>query len=229
MLNTTGDIITEVLVRNNRTTTDSFITDEMLLDWLRTAHTWAASYKPWTFTEGRMATTYTSTEEWFFEGYKADSIRYLQIGGKALRKIAFPDYQMFREVRPESTDRVFSDFGKTVFINPSVDLSGTLMAWGQYQPVLNYNDGADETIFTSYNAEGNEALVEKMTSYIKRREHVPQEAELHEQRAVAKLEEVWRRTQDEAHGYHTKDRGMFERIDVLDGSPWSDQITRDQF
>jgi hypothetical protein len=201
----------------------------MLQDWTRDAHVWAASYHKWPFTEGRVSTTYTSAqEEWIFEGYKADSFRILQVGGKRLQKLAFDDYQIFKEENPTGTDRVCSDFGRVVFINPLIDASGTLTAWGQYQPLLDPTDLTATTLFSGYDEEGNEALVEKMTGYFKRRLHLPDEAELHDQRAVAKLEEIWKRVQDEQYAYHTTPErgGMFEHFNVLTGGTNYDE---DQF
>ena len=230
-LNTTGDVMTEVLVRNNRTTTDAFITDAILQDWMRQSHKWGSAYHKWPFTEGRVSTTFAATEEWNFEGYKSDSFRILQIGGKRLKKLDFANYQIFREEEPSSNERVFSDFGRTVFINPNVDLSGTLTAWGQYEPIIDPTDLTALTVFSGSDEEGNEALVEKISAYLKRREHLPDEAELHDQRAVAKLEEVWKRVLDEQYAYqtHPDSGGMFERFDVLDGRPTDELIKRNQF
>lgn len=235
MLNNVGDIITEVLVRNNRTTVDSFVTDTMLQDWTRMSHLWASSYHKWPFTEGRISTTYTTgggegSDEWFFEGYKADSLRMLLIGGKRLNKLNFEDYQIMREESPEGDDRAFSDFGRTVYINPRADVSGTLVAYLQYTPILDPTDLTATTIFSGFDEEGNEAIVEKITGYLKRREHLPQEAELHDQRAAVKLEEIWKRVQDEQYAYktHPERGGMFERFDVLDGRP-TDEFKRNQF
>lgn len=221
--------MTEVLVRNNRTTTDSFITDAMLQDWLREAHTWACAYKKWPFTEGRVQTTYTGSEEITFEGYKADSFRFIQIGGKRLQKLNFEDYQIFKEEQPNANDRVYADFGRVVFVNPNCGLSGTLTAYGQYQPIIDPTDLTAETLFSSWDAEGNEAIIEKMTSYLKRREHLPDEAELHDQRASAKLEEISMRIGEEQFAYHTTDRSMFKRIDVIDGFREDEMFRRDQF
>ena len=230
-LKTRDDLFTEVLVRNNRSTTDSFITDTMLKSWFASAHIWASAYHKWPFTEGRIQTTYASTEEWSFEGYKADSFRILQVGGSRLKKLNFEDYQTFREEEPSSDDRVYSDFGRLVFINPNIDLSGTLTAWGQYQPYIDVTDETGVTIFTDFDDEGNEAIVEKMSSYLKRREHLAEEAELHDNRAKVKLEEVYKRILDEQFKYQTHESsgGMFERIDIIDGGLYGDTIDRDQF
>jgi hypothetical protein len=230
MLNTTNDIITEVLVRNNRSTTDSFITDAMLQDWLTNAHLWAASYKKWPMTEGRLSTTWAGVEEIEFEGLKSDSLRMLQVGGKRFTKLNFEDYQIFKEESPASDERVFSDFGRVLFVNPSADVSGTMTAYIQYQPNLDGTDLTAKTIFSGFDEEGNEAIVEKMSGYLKRREHLPEEAELHDKRAADKLEEVHGRILNEQYAYksHPDRGGMFDRIDVL-GGVMSDEINRDQF
>ncbi len=229
-LKTTGDIITEVLVRNNRTTTDSFITDTMLQDWVVDAHQWASSYHKWPFTEGRVSTTWAASPELTFEGYKADSFRFVQVGGKRLQKMNFDNFQTLLEETPGSSDRVYSDFGRTLFFNTTADVSGTLVAYGQYQPVIDRTDLASNTVFTNWDDEGNEAIVEKVTGYLKRREHIPDEAELHDKRAVEKLEEVWGRVAQEQFAYHSQaGDGMFSRIDVVDGGRGTDQFKRNQF
>lgn len=235
-MRTRDDIFTEVLVRNNLTTTDSFITDTILKAWYRDAHMWSTSYHKWPMTEGRIQTTFATatgpnSDEWFFEGYKQDSFRLMQIGGKALKKLTFADYQIFRETEPTGTGRVFSDFGKTVFINPYADVSGTVVAYGQYQPYIDVTDETGTTIFTDFNDEGNEGIVEKMQGHLKRRLHLPQEAELHDQRAVAKLDEVWKRILEEQGMYQThQDRGgMFQRIDVVEGNYENELYKRNQF
>lgn len=231
MLNTNNDIITEVLVRNNRTTTDGFITDAMLRDWLEDSHVWAAAFKKWPMTEGRLSTTWAGVEEVRFEGLKADSLRMLQVGGKRFTKLNFEDYQIFREESEGSTERVFSDFGRVLFVNPAADVSGTMVAYAQYQPLLDATDLTATTIFSGYDEEGNEAIVEKMSGFLKRREHLTEEAELHDERAANKLEEVYSRIQNEQYAYksHPDRGGMFERIDVLGGNLSDEQINRDQF
>ena len=230
-MRTRDDIFTEVLVRNNITTADTFITDSTLKNWIRDAHIWASSFHKWPMTEGRASTTFTGSEEWFIEGYKADSFRIMQIGGERLTKLNFEDYQTFREVEPTADDRVYSSFGKLVFINPYVDLTGTLTVYGQYQPYIDVTDETGTTIFTDWNDEGNEAIVEKMSSYLKRRLNNVQAAELHDQRATAKLEEIWKRYLEEQYKKqtHPDSEGMFKRFDILHGAMTDELIKRDQF
>lgn len=231
-MKTQSDIITEVLVRLNQTTTAAFYTDAMLSAWTDQAHKWAAAQHKWPFTEGRATTTYTTTEEWNFEGYKADSFRIVQVGTKRLNKLAYEDYLIFKESEPSASDRVFSDYGNTLFINTAVDSSGTLTVWGQYTPAtLDATDPTVQTVFTPTAEEGNDAIVEKVLYYAKVKEKKMNEAAVFETQAKLKLEELWKRIQDEQYAYQThRDRGgMFKRIDVLSGLQNDEVWKRDQF
>jgi hypothetical protein len=236
MISNVSDVINEVLVRNNRTTTDSFITDQMLEDWLREAHAYCSTYKKWPFTEVRDESVAWAGEEEidysaFNVNYRSDSIRILQIGGRRLQKLNYEDYLIFKEQSPSSDDRVFSDFGRVLFINTVADVSGTISAYGQYLPSIDPTDATATTVFSTYDEEGNEALVEKMTGYLKRREHLPDEAELHDARADQKMERVWDRIGGEQHAYQThRDRGgMWSRIDIVDGWHEDEKFRRNQF
>ena len=228
-MRTRDDIFTEVLVRNNRTTTDSFITDTMLKSWYKESHAWGAAYKKWPFTEGKNSTTYTTgvTDELgnvvvaYPEGWKADSIRVLTIGGKRMKKLEFASFLRYLEDNAlnyaNNNSRIYSDYARQIYVNVGADVSGTLTAYGQYMPIIDVTDETGLTIFSDYDEEGNEAIVEKMSAYLKRREHLTNEAELHDKRAVEKLEEVYKRIGDEQYGYQTKDQGMFDHFDVVQG------------
>lgn len=235
-MRTRNDIYTQVLVRNNRTTTDGFVSDTYLNDWYKDAVKWAAAYHKWPMTEGRVSTTFSNgvgsnSDEWYFEGYKADSFRLITVGGERLKPLNFHDYQILLEEKPKSDSRVWAVYGKTLFVNPNADVSGTMVAYGQYQPAVDPTDETGTTIFTDWDDEANEAIVEKMTSYLKRREHLIEESELHDSRAVAKLDEVYKRILEERYKEEqTPERGgMWERVDVLNGGLEDELYQRDQF
>lgn len=233
MITTFGDIKNEVIQRLGVATTEAFYTDDVLNDWCQAATRWATSFKKWPVTEGRVSTTYVAgTEEWSFEGYKADSIRMLQIGGKRLDKLNFEDYQIFREEDSSGADRVFSDFGRLVFVNPNVDLSGTLTAYGQYTPAdIDVTDLNAQTVFSGGDDEGNEAIVEEVISYAKTREQESDTAALHHNKAMQILNSLWARVGDEQYNYktHRTRGGMWKRVNVIDSGVEDDKINRDQF
>lgn len=235
MLNNIGDLINEVLVRSGvsttTTTSGGLYTDTILNSWVNSAHRWAASYKKWPFTEGRVSTTYAGTEEIPYpENFKTDSIRFITIDGERFQKTNFEDYVIFRDERPDANDKIFSDFSRIYFINPSAGLSGTLWAYGQYLVAsLDTTDLTATTIFSNAEEDGNEAIVEEMISYARMREKKTQEAEYHHQRAQQLLDKIWEKNGAEQFAYQAKDRGMFSRVNIVNGRRWSDEIKRDQF
>ena len=241
MLNILSELKDELLVRANESTstaTGALYTEAILNDWVDDAHKFAAAYKKWPFAEGRISTTLVSTQTDdlgnivydYPEGWKADSIRILLVGGKRLQKINHSDFLRFREEQSDSDDRIFSDFGRTYYINPKIDLSGTITLWGQYTPSkLDYTDSNATTIFSNNEIEGNEAIVELGLSYAKRREKKFTESALHFQKALEILDGILKRVQDEQFGYQSKDTGMFERFDILQGGMSDEVIKRDQW
>jgi len=245
MLRTRNDIFTTFLVRSGRSTTDSFITNTMLESWLSDAHDWAASAYKWPFTEGRVQTTFATgggpnSDEWYFEGYKSDSFRMVQVGGKRLQKLNFEDYQIYKENNPTGNDRVFTDLGTTVFINPNIDVSGTVVAYGQLQPVLDLTDENGLTVFSNHEREGNEAIVEKMLSYLYDRDNtsvdvsgdkIGSRSAAYEMKAQNRLDRLWKRILDEQYAYqtHPERDGMFKKFDVLKGRGEDDLLHEDRF
>ncbi len=239
MLNNVSDIKNEFLVRNQTSTAIAFYTDTILNDWLREATQWSASYKKWPFTEGRVSTTYASlvTSEdgdlvgEYPEGWRSDSIRILQIGGKRLQKLNFEDYQIFREESPDSADRVYSDFSRRFYVNPQTDLGGSVVMWGQYTPNVDATDETAITVFSNNEEEGNYAVVEEMMSYARIREKKVQESLVHHQKAMQILDGIWQRIKDEQFGYQThRDRGgIFKQINVLDGAIEDEMFHRDRW
>lgn len=227
-LNTVSEIQTEFLIRNNRTTTDGFITDATLNNWLREAHQWAIAYKKWPFTEGRVSTTFASlvTDEdgnlrgEYPEGWKPDSIRIMKIDGKNVQKMNFQQFQQWREASPDANgtrSRRFTDYGRSYYLSPKIDLGGTIAVWGQYTPALDPTIKTSQTVFSNSDEYGNDAIVERMTSYLKRREHLLSESNEHAQIASNKLNDIWTAIMAEQYGYHGGDVGMFEHIDVITG------------
>ena len=214
-----NDIKNEVLVRLGTSTTMAFYTYTILTDWFTLAHKWATSYKKWPYTEGKESTTFaSSSEEYAYpEGWRPDSIRLLQVGGKRLQKTNFEDYQIFREENSSSQDRVFSDYRDRYFINPNIDVGGTITVWGQYQPYWDKTDEDFKTIFTNVDEDGNEAIIQRMLSFAMEKEKKAQESLNFLQKGMKLLDEMWKRIQDEKFGYHAKNRGIWADFDVIGG------------
>jgi len=237
MITTVGEIKNEALKRHGVSTTTAFYTDTIMNDFIKSAHRWAVSFKKWPFTEGRVSTTFAAgsgvnSDEWSFEGYKADSFRIMTIGGKLLDKLNFEDYLIFKQEAPESNDRVYSDYGRIVYVNSKVDVSGTLTAYGQYTPIdPDTSVPASETVFSGGEAEGNEAIIEKVLSFMNMRERKENQAQLHDERAIQILDGMEGIIEDEQFDYktHSTRGGMWKRIDVVEGDLSDELFRRDQF
>lgn len=215
----TGDIKREVLVELGVSTSTAYFTDTILDNWINRAHKSLAGTHKWPFTEGRVSTTYASTEENDYpEGWKSDGIRMLQLDGKRFDKKNFTDYQIFREDNSTNTDRIFSDYGRIYFINPASGLGGTTILYGQYTPAdLDATDTTATTVFSSTD-EGDYAIIEEVLSLARLREKNPKEAQMHHERAMAIITQIWTKIQQEQFAYQTKNRSMFKRIDVVEGN-----------
>ena len=236
-MNTVGDIIQEVLVRANVTTTaaaSGLYTESALFPEVKSSVRWAAGYHKWPFTEGRASTTYAASEIFdYFEGWKTDGVRIAKVGNDLLKKITFRDYLTYRDENTDGTDKIFSDHGRQVYINPNADVSGTLWFYGQYTPIdPDTADGTSSTattVFSNHETDGNEAIVEKTLAAFRQRERRHELAAVHEARARALLDGIWKRMTDEQYSYHTHDRGMLERVDVLNGEYYDDVLRRNRF
>lgn len=236
-LNTVGEIKAELIVRGQTSTTSAFLNDTILNDWIDQAYKRAVAFKKWPFTEGRVSTTFVSTTDEdgvivseYPEGWRSDSIRLLQIGGKTFQKKNFYQFKKYIEETPSVVDRIYSDFNRRIYINPNASAGGTTVAYGQYTPVLDITDEDATTVFSQGEVEGNEAIVEFMLSYLENRRQNTQKAEGHLAKAKEILDGIWERVGAEQFEYQTlPGDGMFKRIDVVRGDYRSDLFKRDQF
>lgn len=217
-----SDLQTEVLVELGNDTTSSFYTETMVRNWLDTAHKWACAYKKWPQTEykDKSGTFTKSTEAYSYPnaGFRTDSIRILQIGADLFKKKNFEDYLKYRENYSDRDDKYFSDYGRTLYVNPNC-ASGTIYTYGQLTPVTlgSVASSTSSTVFANSEDEVDEAIIEKAISLAYRKQKKLNESIAYENSAKAKLEEAWKRITDEQAMYQTIDKKMFEDFDVLNG------------
>jgi len=222
----------EVLVRGAVDTTSSFITETMLRTWLGDAYIWAAAYHKWPFTEymDKSGAFTSGTETYAYPNiyFKTDSIRLMKIGSYLFDKKNFSDYLKYREDYPSGVDKIFSDFGRTLYINPNC-VTGTIYAFAQKTPIsflswmTSYGSEASaSTVFSNYDEEGDDAIVEKTLSWMMKRKGDLKSAADYEGRATLLLEQVWQRIKDEQFGYQTKDRSLFKDFNIIEGDSSGD-------
>lgn len=242
-----GDIKNDVLVKLNTSTTVAFYTDTILNTWFNEAYMWAASYKKWPFTEAKdtSLTFSTGTEIYALPSqFKSNSVRHLTVGTNPaynIGKTEFGDYLYFREWMTSASDRLFAEFTRNLYINPNLDVNGTITLYGQKNITSLDGTNADSgntTVFSGGEEEGNEAIVYKIMSFAMMRERnmavaakgkPSGEFALYDQKASAILEAIWKRITDEKFAAQQRNQGMFHRIDVLRGGFEEEVFKRDQF
>ena len=238
-ISTIGGIKNAVLVKLGQATTSAYYTDAILDDWIDDAHKFATSYKKWSFTEGRISTTFSTsiTDDLnnyimeYPEGWKADSIRLLQIGGKTYDKKNFYQFMKYREENPSDNEEIYSDYARRIYVNSVASPSGTMTCYGQYMPVrLDGTDPSTGTIFSNYDEDGNQAIVQEVLSYAAQREKKPQvEIQSYHQMAIEILDRLWNTIAGEQAMYQPTDgEGMWRRIDVVNGT-FGDDLNSNKF
>lgn len=219
---------TEVFTRGAIDSTSSFITERMVRSWLGDAYIWASSYHKWPFTEymDKSGAFTSGTESYVYPNtsLKTDSIRLMKVGSYLFGKKNFSDYLQYREDYSNGTDKIFSDFGRTLYINPNC-ASGTIYAYGQLTPIsfLSWmttygSEASASTVFNNYDPEGDDAVIEKTLSWVYKRKGDLKKAADYSERAKLLLEEIWQRCKDEQAMYQTKDRSLFEDFDIFEGN-----------
>lgn len=248
-ITTIGGIKNDIIVKLGIDTTVAYYTDAILDDWIDNAHKWAAAYKKWPFTEGRISTTSASlgsTEDGYTvleypEAFRSDSIRLLTIGGKHFNKKNFYKFQSFLEDNSADTSRIYTDYARRILINPNADsITGTVVAWGQFLPAhLDSTDPTTMTIFSTYDDMGNQAIVEEVLSYAAEKERqnvgisrgkVAGIGPFHHSNATELLDRLWESITEEQFAYQdTQNEGWMKRFDVLGGGFKEDLFKRDQW
>mgnify|MGYP001617717777 CR=1 FL=1 len=239
MITNFSDLKTQIIVRTGISTSTAYFTDAIVNNWVKIAVRWAEGYRKWpmaeymdksgVFTSGTEENSYPNT------GFKTDSIKMLKVGDDRFEKVNFKDYLAFREDYSSSEKKIFSDYRRTIYINPNC-ASGTIYAYGILMPTaIDVTDDSATsttgiTIFSTSEEEGNEAIVEMAMSYLKERERKLTETEYHRVKAKEILDELWKRIAGEQHAYLPKEgEGMFKRVDILEGEYYSDTNNPLQF
>lgn len=248
-LNTNMDCISEVLVRLNQSSAAAFYTDSILSAWYNDAYKYVAGYKKWPVTLYVDSSTNQASPTIGTDGYtyptnfRSMSIRWLKDSNATpsstmYDKVRYQDYLQYQSDFPTGKDRVFSDFGRTFYVNANI-ATGTLYVYGQIVPaVADWTAAASTTLFSGGDEDVNEAIVEQMLSYALTREKTPTSfyrgkfisaAIYHHTAAQEILDATWVKYQDEEYAYQTKNREMFKRFSVERGALRDDILRRDQF
>jgi hypothetical protein len=162
------ELIAQLQVANN----SSLFPSTRITTLIQNAHTWATTLFIWLDLVMAKTTNTNASQEYYDypEEFRSGSIIRLAIDGESYDRKNFEDYLDFKENNTGSDEKIFANYGRFFFVNPTPASlgSGNMDVWGAVQ-ADELSEGTSETIFTGNKPEGNEAIVLKAFSVAMRR------------------------------------------------------------
>ena len=229
---TLSTMVSDIQTRLGLDSTSSFISSPTIKGWVNHGYFWALNYKDWPFSEtvDKSLVAVSGQEEYAYPSdIKSDSIKYLKINGYRYRKIKFDDYLKYRENYDSTQERIFTDYGRTLYVNPlASDFSGSFYLYATKQPSSLSLD-ADTTLFATADTEAEEAIIKYAQAIgLKKMEEYNQANNIM-QEATLILERIWEKTKNQSATYESREHPMFDRIDILQGVRYDDGFNNKQF
>ena len=206
---------------------NDLFTDTDLGEWINQGVKKAWDFKFWPFTQDKVTGTTAGATITSPQTLMAGSIFLLRINSKEYKKLIYQDYLKYLEDFPSATDRIWSEYKRTIYLNGNAFTVGqgyelygkgmapTLSSTGDLLP---FSPDAD-----NYEHSGNEAIVQLAygEALASRKFNQAQEAEIERKKAYQELEILWRPFAEERATLQSKGRPMFNVGDFLGGSSQS--------
>lgn len=179
------------------------------------AYLWATGLYEWPELQKGYDTTTPavegSTNEQYVdypEDFRTDTLtEFIYINGKPFRKKGWNEFLEHKRLNPNSTKRIFADYGRQVFIFPHQTVGLEICMWGQRQATRLTSD-SDTTIFSNHDEAGNEAVVDKAFSVAMKR--IDKEASrIALEDAVTGLSVIWKKIADKQQYAQPLNKQMF--------------------
>jgi hypothetical protein len=174
-----AEVIARAKIANNSTAFPASRVTQVVKD----ASLWAGTlfFWPSLFRARRFSTT-PNTQDLSYDYYDyptdmlTGSISRLYINGLKHDKKSFQDFLDYvdqctaNSIAPSNTVRIFAEFGRQIFVFPTVSTAGTNdgIVWGNIQP-LDLSTPTATTIFSLWDDSGNEAICKKALSVLMER------------------------------------------------------------
>jgi hypothetical protein len=165
-METFADLKSELQKRLMSSSSSSSFSDTRLGELINSAYRWAASLFPWDDLKRAKETVTVANQEYYDypEEFQTNSVFRLTVDGEAYKKISFPTYLEYKDNNESSTDKLFSEYGRQLFIYPTPTQAGlSIVIWGIIQPAKLIS-GSDKTFFYNFDISANEAIVNKALS-----------------------------------------------------------------
>jgi len=142
--------------------TSTYFTSTRIEDQINDSYLTVAAARQWPDIKKGFVTNTEANQDYYDypDNCQSESIFKISVDGDSgYDKWDFEDFMNFVEENPDSTDKIFSEYGRQIFIFPTPTTTGSanLIFWGIIQPASLTDDG-DVTMFTDWADVLNEAI-----------------------------------------------------------------------
>lgn len=200
--------------------TSTFITATMIKRWLNMAKDWALAFKPWPFMEGTGTDLIDATGNYPYPTLmKTKSAFLITVAGERFEKIRYEDYLDYLEQYSTGSDKVWAEFGRTIYINGNAcSVGDAVIIYGQ-KMVADLSGDTETTPFASAEPSGDEAIVLRaIAKGFKKKEGFETEAKLAQLEAEATLNRIWERIMEAKPREVLKTTPRFKKINIIKGT-----------
>ena len=218
MLDTLGDIISEITRRLGVSTTATYYSSDKIKAAAIQSYMWAVSIYMWPFLE-KAKKTVTVANQYYYDyppKLMSDSITRVIVDGVKYEQKNFDDFLNYRDFTiGVKTRNIFADFGRQVFLFPTpTENDKELLIFG-FEEVEPLAENEDESIFTGSESVVNEGIVKKALSILLPSSNRKKEAQAEEQEAIALLAAVYSKILQRQGKYQRLDKPMFNVPDMF--------------
>ena len=138
---------------------------------IQDAYLWATGLFEWPeLQRGRDTNSVIGNEYYDYpEDYRTDTLsEFLYFDGKPHKRKVWNDYLEYKRKYPNSTLKIFADYGRQYFIFPTPTIVAEICVWGQVE-AEQITQNEDKTIFSMHSGAGNAAVVRKAFSVAMKR------------------------------------------------------------
>jgi hypothetical protein len=221
MLETLGDIVTEITNRLGTTVGSTFFTPTKIQATAIDAYNWATSIYQWPQLEIAKITT-TVKDQYYYdypEGFIVDSVSRVIVDDDLYEIKNFDDFLNYKYIETGEKDlTISSDYGQQIFLYPTPTVDGLNIIIFGLQVATPLEDDDDETIFTHEGIMGNEAVVKKSLGVLLPQANRKQEGQAEEAEAIAILSNMYSKILKRQAKYQRLDKQMFEVPDYFAGN-----------
>lgn len=188
-MQTRSDLEQELLSQLMAADNSSLYSASRLTSLIKNAYLWATNLFIWNdLVRAKCTSTIAGNDYYDYpEEFRSDTIIRVEIDGEPYDQINYEDFLDFRRDNPNSTEKLFANFGRQLWVFPTPTANGAnnMDLWGAIQadPLVN---STDVPIFSGNKESANESVVRKGFSVaIKRSDSTLSQSE--EKAAVAEL------------------------------------------